>query len=122
MAIMLDVVGVESVIAKLRTVSQTLRAKLRIGLIKAGRHLQRESQKVVPVDTSNLKNSAFTRDQSRPNLLFVEVGYTAHYGIYVHEDLTMHHKPGKIAKFLEEPLKNNIQQIKAIIVQEARMS
>lgn len=33
------------------------------------------------------------------------VGYTASYAIYVHENLTAHHKPGKSAKFLEIPLR-----------------
>lgn len=31
------------------------------------------------------------------------VGYTAAYAIYVHENLTAKHKPGKQAKFLEQP-------------------
>ena len=30
-------------------------------------------------------------------------GYTASYGIYVHENLEAKHKPGKQAKFLEAP-------------------
>jgi len=34
---------------------------LRQGLLAAGLRLQRESQRVCPVDTGNLKNSAFTR-------------------------------------------------------------
>lgn len=33
-------------------------------LYLAGLHLQRTSQKLVPVDTGNLKNSAFTRKES----------------------------------------------------------
>lgn len=36
-------------------------ATLRQALIMAGLRLQRESQKLCPVDTGNLKNSAFTR-------------------------------------------------------------
>lgn len=32
------------------------------GLYAAGFRLQRESQQIVPIDTSNLKNSAFTRE------------------------------------------------------------
>ena len=34
---------------------------LKDGLLLAGMRLQRESQKLVPVDTGNLKGSAFTR-------------------------------------------------------------
>jgi hypothetical protein len=34
------------------------------GLLAAGLRLQRESQRLVPVDTGNLKNSAYTRKES----------------------------------------------------------
>lgn len=37
------------------------RKSLAAALLKQGLRLQRESQKIVPVDTANLKNSAFTR-------------------------------------------------------------
>lgn len=35
-------------------------------LLKAGLYLQRESQKIVPIDTGALKNSAFTRLEAHP--------------------------------------------------------
>ena len=46
------------------------------------------------------------------------VGYTASYAIYVHENLTAHHKPGKQAKFLEAPARQLHDQIAAIVAQE----
>lgn len=33
----------------------------------------------------------------------VQVGYTAAYAVYVHENLEAYHAPGKTAKFLEGP-------------------
>jgi len=38
-------------------------ASMSDGLLLAGLRLQRESQELVPVDTGNLKNSAFTRKE-----------------------------------------------------------
>ena len=38
-------------------------AKMQDALMLAGLRLQRESQKIVPVDTGNLKGSAFTRKE-----------------------------------------------------------
>lgn len=38
------------------------------------------------------------------------IGYHARYAIYVHEDLTAHHTVGQ-AKFLEQPLRQNMQKI-----------
>ncbi len=48
-------------------VSTALRAgqTLMMGLLQAGLRIQRESQKIVPVDTAALKNSAFTRTDKR---------------------------------------------------------
>jgi hypothetical protein len=44
----------------------------------------------------------------------VIVGYTASYALYVHEQVEIPHKPGKQAKYLEQPareLKNDLAQI-----------
>lgn len=40
-------------------------ASLAQALLMGGLYLQRESMKLVPVDTSNLKNSAFTRQEDK---------------------------------------------------------
>lgn len=39
----------------------------------------------------------------------VAVGYTAEYGIYVHENLQAYHKVGQ-AKFLEQPARENAKE------------
>lgn len=101
-------------------------------LIAGGLTIQRISQQLTPVDTGNLKASAFTiwatkpggktptfrgpdaaevranhaavvqSEQGKLNTLVpeVEVGHSAAYAIYVHEDLEARHKVGQ-AKFLE---------------------
>lgn len=47
----------------------------------------------------------------------VIVGYTANYGLYVHENLEARHAPGKQAKYLESPARtlNNTGQLSDII-------
>lgn len=45
----------------------------------------------------------------------VVVGYTQVYALRVHEDLEAHHKPGKQAKFLEQPAREYSQEISRII-------
>lgn len=47
--------------------------------------------------------SARAATVSKSPKVSVLVGYTAAYAIWVHENLNARHKPGKIAKFLEEP-------------------
>lgn len=87
------------------------------GLKTAGLVLQHDSQRKVPVDTGNLKASAFTRSTGIGWDAEVTVGYTAAYALFVHEAVGMKLKgqkrptKGKFwdpqgraqAKFLEEP-------------------
>ena len=74
---------------------------------RAALMLKRNSQKIVPVKTSNLKGGAFADQVEGTSgfLIVMEVGYVADYAVYVHEDLDAHHKPGKTAKYLEIPLR-----------------
>lgn len=115
------VTGVEETIKRMYTVMGETAKGMERGLIKAGLFLQRESQKVVPVDTGALKNSAFTRKTGSGFRTNVTVGYTVEYAIYVHEDMDARHKPGKIAKYLEVPARDNREKIMAIIRGEAQL-
>ena len=107
----------------------------------AGLMIQRESQLEVPVDTGNLKASAFTRYSNDGKIQRVQVGYTAAYALYVHEAVDMKlagksrgaKKRGKgyrghywdpqgraKAKFLEGPFRRLAEQIRAVILREAK--
>lgn len=88
---MAQVLGIKALAKALRDRQKRHAKGFQIGLKKAGLFLQAESQKVVPVDTGNLRNSAFTRHQGSGFHTVVYVGYTADYGIYVHEDLEAKH-------------------------------
>ncbi len=77
--------------------------------------VRRESQKIVPVDTSNLKNSAFTNVSFSEAKIEGTVGYYAAYAPFVHERLDLTHKSGKSAKFLEKPLKASMGKIIQIL-------
>jgi hypothetical protein len=92
--------------------------KLRKGLIRAGLFLQRESQKIVPVEFGVLKNSANTRAEESGLDTEVVVSYGTDYAIYVHENLEAGHKSGKQAKYLEQPLREKRNEMRKI-VQEA---
>ena len=79
--------GMQQVISKLKRVPKDhLGPGVARGLKIAGLHLQRESQKIAPVQLGNLKNSAFTRASGSGLKTDVIVGYTAAYAAYVHED------------------------------------
>lgn len=106
------------------------------GLVLAGLHLQRDSQSHVPVEFGPLKASAYTRAKGVGFDTVVDVGYTASYAMYVHEQVAMKLKgqprpSGKgafwdpqgqaYAKFLEEPMRRLIPEMNRIIHQAAKL-
>lgn len=116
-----EVTGVQSIIKNMMTAKGETAAGMERGLMKAGLALQRMSQKVVPVDTGALKASAATRKEGEGFRTKVTVSYGTDYGIYVHENLESRHAPGKIAKFLEKPARENADELAAIIRKEAQL-
>ena len=82
--------------------------KLGAALIKA------ESQRRTPVDTGNLKAGHYTTFQTNGGLISAEVGTTAEYAIYVHEDLEANHKVGE-AKFLENAIEAKRNEVAKVI-------
>jgi len=87
------------------------------GLLEAGLQVQRVAQERTPVDTGNLKNSAFTRKEGEMSVL---VGFNAAYAVFVHENLEAKHPTGQ-AKFLESALRDNRDAILRIIQERAKV-
>lgn len=80
------------------------------GMYAAGLLVKGHSQNMTPVDKGNLKASHYVVTGKTRSGLVVEIGCTADYSIYVHEDLDAHHNVGE-AKFLENAIKNNKKRI-----------
>lgn len=90
------------------------------GLLAGGLIIQAEAQRRVPVDTGNLKGSAFTRKDPN-NDRVVETGFNAAYAIFVHENLEAHHDNGE-AKYLENAVTNKQDEVVKAIVAYGRGS
>ncbi len=52
----------------------------------------------------------------------VVVGYSTSYAVYVHEDLTMRHKAGKTAKFLERPARGERRQMTYVMQKSLQLN
>ena len=89
------------------------------GLRAAALVVQREAQKKTPVDTGNLKNSAYTDSEGGKHPAAV-IGYQAAYAPFVHEDLEARHTNGE-AKFLEKALNENQGRILKIVQRHAEI-
>ena len=121
MASVLLIDGVTKMKARLQAAEAQLAQACRRGLIKGGLLLQRYSQEVVPVDTSNLQGSAGTRAFGHGWNTDVIVFYTAAYAVYVHERTDLRHKPGKQAKFLEGPARTHRESLLRAIASEMKV-
>jgi hypothetical protein len=118
--------GVKEAVNELKSVHSSMGNAAERGLKRAGLRLQRESMKEVPVDTGNLRSSAWSRKIEGSGFdAVVGVGYTASYALRVHENVDKAHGQeynekyaqeigkgimssrgaGQKAKFLEDPAK-----------------
>jgi len=126
------VTGMGKILRNIKKSDAMLMRRLSVGLKKGGLHLQRESQKIVPVDLGPLKASAFTRSIGTKKKPHVIVGYTAGYATPVHENLDAKHGaafnaaysekigfksrgPNQQAKFLEAPARQHRKTILTMI-------
>lgn len=117
MAKMVRVIGVNKILSNLKIANAQTSESIERGLKKAGTYIQGQSQRIVPVDTTNLKGSARTDSTGKgwDTKVVVHYGAGADYAVYVHEDLNARHKKGKRAKFLESVVRENLQKIFEIV-------
>lgn len=115
------VFGAQVIVSNIKSKNAKIGAAVGRGLKKGGLLLQRESMLLAPVDLGILKASFFTRATGKDVQTVVNVGTTAAYAIYVHENVEMKGKgqprqhghkgnywdpPGRgQAKFLEQPFR-----------------
>lgn len=74
-----------------------------LGLGNAAEHLLTQSRQVVPHRTGDLERSG--RAEVDEEAMTAAVSYDTVYARRQHEELTWRHKPGRTAKYLERPLR-----------------
>lgn len=87
-----EVKGMAELVGKLQGGSGLIAAPLRTALTRSALLVQGEAQKLVPVDTGNLRRTITHRVDSAPIPTFAIIGTNAPYAIYVHEG----RRPGKM--------------------------
>lgn len=97
-------------------------AGLKRGLKKAAELLLEKSREIVPIDTGALHDSSKVTLHGRGYATAESrVSYRMFYAIYVHEDLSAQHAPGKTAKFLEGPSRRYRREMAAIVKKESQV-
>jgi hypothetical protein len=116
--------GVQEVLNNINAAVHGISIEGQRALIEVGVAIRREGQKQTPVEFGNLANSWYGPTLiSQPNGVVAEIGLTATYAPYVHENVGANFtgprpgaqsptrrgggKPTAKAKFLEDPLKEH---------------
>jgi hypothetical protein len=81
--------------------TSTLKAKRKIGY-----DLKAKSVKLAPLDNADLRGSGFMKTEGD----YVIVGFTQPYALKQHEHTEYKHPKGGQAKYLEQPLKDNLKK------------
>ena len=124
MAIFVEWVGSEQLdkLTRKQTIDATNKA-LAMALTEEAEIMFRNSKRRVPVDNGDLRRSGFILPVRKSGKgWIIEMGYggaASAYALRQNEDLTLKHKEGRTAKYLENPVKertpNLEQRLKARI-------
>jgi hypothetical protein len=98
---------------------KNIEGRTKAGLWQAALLVRHQSQELTPVDTGNLKGSAFTDSYDTPKGPGAVIGYTATYAVYVHE-IDNNYRVGQW-KFLEMALRMLKKKILHTIKSYARI-
>jgi hypothetical protein len=83
-----------------------------------GEHLLQVSRERVPIEEATLERSGVVSvDESS---MTSAVSYDTPYAVRQHEELSYRHDPGRTAKYLERPLREEKDTILAIIAAQVR--
>jgi len=101
--------------------ARRIKGRTKSGLIAGSLMLQGEAQKLTPVDTGNLRGSAFPSIQEMSgaveetkNRVSITIGFNAEYAAAVHENLEIRFRNGT-AKFLSKAVENNRERFFEIV-------
>ena len=125
--------GFDEVMRNLNEQINGIKDRSMAGMLEAGLKIEARSNERAPREYGNLAASSYAR-KAQDGAMAVEIGYTAEYALYVHEDLEMSLKgeprpsglgvywgPNGENKFLEKTLRENTDLIVQIIQQRAKL-
>lgn len=99
--------GLDGILKNIAAAERTLSAARRTAFTRIGLIVKADAVKNAPVDTGNLRGSAFSEVQA-DKLVFV--GFTAKYAPWVHENLEANFKKGG-PRFLARSVEQNRSRI-----------
>lgn len=96
--------GLNQVLANLNKEINGIKARTVAGMTELTLSVKRGSVQRTPIDTGNLRGSAFSKVEEEGTKIIGTVGYTAFYALYVHEMPANYNFNQGENKFLEKSL------------------
>jgi hypothetical protein len=97
-----------------------IKGRTQAGIMAALLHIEQAAIAKTPVDTGNLRNSFYRKALTFKDFPSGEIGNTAKYALYVHENLKSRHAVGE-AKYLENAIIENSRAILDIIISRLKV-
>jgi len=116
--------GIDKVVANLTLSAGRVRGAVKFALEEAGGDLLKESVKIVPHDIGTLENSGKVSpvEKISSDQMSVSVGFNTPYAARMHEHPEYKFQKGRRGKYLETPLKENVNKYKNGIVSQVKSS
>jgi len=114
--------GTSVVVANLNREVAGIEHRSKDGMWMALAIINRKAGYYTPVDTGNLVNSRYTNVHERNGKIVGEIGYTAAYAPFVHENTeASFRKPGSCAKFLERAVAESHRWVVQVLKQSGKV-
>jgi len=113
--------GLNQVVANLNKEVRGIRGRTKTGMWLAGLYIKGAALPLTPVDTGNLRQSAYVTAGEGPGGPGVEIGYTASYAIYVHEIDKNYRAPGTGWQYLTKAVRMSKKAVLDIVRRTARV-
>lgn len=117
---MAKLIGADKVLKNLNKEIVKIKGRTMGGIRESLLLIEGRSKDKTPVDTGNLVGGHYTDVEMIGKNPVGEVGVTADYAIFVHEDLEARHEVGE-AKYLENAVKESRSEILDIIRKRAKI-
>jgi hypothetical protein len=115
MPVKIELIGANKLMMLLAKAGNQAVPAIMQALTEEGQLIFRESQRIVPVDTGTLRRSGVLLPaKQKGNKIELVMGYggaAMAYALRQHEDLSIRHKEGKQAKYLETPFRNRLPKL-----------
>lgn len=103
-----------------KAVKQAVKQAALDGIREGAQPVYEKSQAIVPLDETPLQQSGTIQQIGNNVYIGYGFGESAAYAVIQHENLQYAHAPGRQAKYLEQPFRENVDAIIRLVAQRVK--